>query len=188
MITDQHYFFPQFSLLGKTWWPAVSWTADQEAQVWDLATSLCCVSLSWCLRALHPGVYMGTTKLPGNPDKRMRVTSFLWKGGINCGWRGVARIFQSRGHTVLNREYSPHYQVNLHTVFYLIWHKNFTKGGHGHFRTPPPLALDLTWHYLYFCEGTRSNLEITRSILVWYWTILKVLFYCNRLVKLKAMK
>lgn len=108
------------------------------------------------------------------------------KGGINCGWRGVARIFQSRGHTVLNREYSPHYQVNLHTVFYLIWHKKFTKGGH--FRTPPPLALDLTWHYLYFCEGTRSNLEITRSILVWYWTILKVLFYYNRLVKLKAMK
>ena len=61
--------------------------------------------------------------------------------------RGIARIFQSRGggHTVPNiivMAFSPRNIVDC------LLKKRLTKGGHGHPRTPPPLATPLRCEYI----------------------------------------
>ena len=52
--------------------------------------------------------------------------------------RGVARIFQRRGHTVSNNMVMAFSPRNIVSCFLK---KGLQRGGHGHLRTPPCYAL-----------------------------------------------
>ena len=56
--------------------------------------------------------------------------------------QGRSQDFSKGGHTGSYRGYSPDCHLN---IVGCLFTKRLTKGGHGHPRTPPPLATPLTY-------------------------------------------